>query len=78
MKKYLFFVSFFILLSILLKAQNFDTIKTLFINKNYTPQFQQTKQDSLTNNIMSPNVICGGTDKRVLPSSNPQSEVHIN
>lgn len=77
MKKYLFFVSSFILLSILLKAQNYDSVKTLSINKNYTPQFQQTKQDSQTNYIVNPDIICGGTDKHILSSSNPQSEVHI-
>ncbi len=73
MKKNLFFISFFILLSGLLKAQNYDSIKTLIINKNY----KQTKQDSQVNNLITPNVFCGGNDVRVLPSANPQSEVHI-
>jgi hypothetical protein len=76
MKKNLFFISLFVVFSIVLKAQNFDTVKTLFINKSFTPKLQQTK-DSQTNNQVNPNVVCGGTDKRVLPSSNPQSEVHI-
>lgn len=77
MKKNLFFISLFILFSSLLKGQNYDSLKTLFINKNYTPQFQQTNQDSQTNNVVNPNVICGGIDKRVFSSSNPQSDVHI-
>ena len=77
MKKNLLFFCFFIFFSTLLKAQNYDTLKTLFINKSYSPQIQQTKQDSQINNLINPNVFCGGTDKRVLTSTNPQSEVHI-
>lgn len=82
MKKNYFVLAFFILSTLIVKAQNFDTIKTLMINKSYHPSFQVSQQDSSTQNnaLTSPSpdgVICGGVDMRVLSSSNPQSEVHI-
>jgi len=82
MKTNIFCLSFLLLFSIVLKAQNYDSLKTLFIHKNVSPQ--QTQQDSqkstpavTKSNILAPSVFCGGVDMHVLPSSNPQSEVHI-